>query len=111
MQAVTLDVIMAGIFGVEGRHGAPRARPARRARGTALFVVRGCSLAELVSLGREELVGHPAALGKPVGSMRSLRPWTARGGHRAERTDILSLLEAETEDGERLTTRSCATGS
>ena len=32
---------------------------------------------------------------------------------RAERTDILSLLlEAETEDGERLTpTRSCATSS
>ena len=108
MQAVTLDVIMAGIFGVEGRplRGTPEhgLRAAVR-RGLALSARPEAQLAELVNLGREELVGPTRLLleqlDRPLYATIAAR--RAAEDH-AERTDILSLLlEAETEDGERLT--------
>src|SRR4051794_3433739 len=108
MQAVTLDVIMGGIFGIAGspERGTPE-HGLRRAVSTvlALSTAPGAKLSELSNLGRDE----------PVGTQRVVLGWldrhiyaviTARraadGGTR--RDDILSLLlEAEDEDGERLT--------
>jgi len=108
MQAITLDVIMAGIFGVESR---PR-------RGTAEHRVRETTrrmvdlttrplgqLAELMNARSEEPVG----LGRPL--MRALeRPFDRlieqrrRADDLEERHDILSmLLRARTEEGEELT--------
>ena len=108
MQAITLDVIMAGIFGVEGspaegtpEHGLRRA--VRRA--LALSARPEAQVAELVNLGREEPVGLTRALlaqlDRPLYATIAERRASAESG---ERTDILSLLlDAETEDGERLT--------
>jgi len=110
MQAITLDVIMAGIFGIEGSpaKGTPE-RGLRQAVRSVLWLstLPGAKLAELSNLRREE----------PVGVQRVVLAWLDRkiyaviAARRAEhaggpRTDILSLLlDAETEDGERLTDR------
>ncbi len=108
MQAVTLDVIMAGIFGVEGRpaRGTPEhgLRTAVR-RGLALSARPEAQVAELLNLGREELMGPTRLLldqlDRPMYATIAAR--RAAADH-TTRTDILSLLlEAETEDGERLT--------
>src|SRR5581483_6776324 len=60
MQAITLDVIMAGIFGIEGRpaHGSPE----RRLRATIRYLTaastsRLAQLGELVNTSRQEPVG------------------------------------------------------
>ena len=108
MQAITLDVIMAGIFGIEGSpaKGTPE-RGLRQAVRSVLWLstLPGAKLAELSNLRRDE----------PVGVQRAVLGWLDRevyaviAARRAEhaggpRTDILSLLlDAETEDGERLT--------
>jgi cytochrome P450 len=108
MQAITLDVIMAGIFGIEGRpaHGSREDR-LRRTVTTLLSVSTWplAKLAELRNVGRSE----------PVGLLRSaLAPLDAAtyaviaarraAGDLEERGDILSLLLlARTEDGEALT--------
>jgi len=107
MQAITLDVIMAGIFGVEGTptKGTPEhgLRQAIR-RMVALSTRPEAQLFELLNLTSDEPVGPTRAflayldrhLYAVIGARRT-------AGH-AGRTDILSLLlEAETEDGERLT--------
>jgi cytochrome P450 len=108
MQAVTLDVIMAGIFGVEGRpaRGTPEhgLRTAVR-RGLAVSARPEAQVAELLNLGREELMGPTRLLldqlDRPMYATIASR--RAAADH-TTRTDILSLLlEAETEDGERLT--------
>jgi cytochrome P450 len=110
MQAITLDVIMAGIFGVEGRP----------ARGTREFWLRqatrwvllastlpGAQLSELMNIGRDESVGMQRVgleiLDRPIyGVVRSRR----RAADVGERRDILSLLiEARTEDDEGLSDR------
>jgi cytochrome P450 len=108
MQAVTLDVIMAGIFGIEGRPArGTREHGLRRAVRLVLELSTRpeAQLAELLNLGRHEPVGVVrAVLGyldrrvyRVIAARRS-QPRPARG------TDILSLLlEAETEEGERLT--------
>jgi cytochrome P450 len=108
MQAITLDVIMAGIFGIEGR---PRF-------GTAEYGVRQATkqllaastwplaqFAELSNLGREEPVGFTRAglqlLDRPTYAVIAKR---RRAGDLEERSDILSLLlRARTEEGEALT--------
>jgi cytochrome P450 family 135 len=109
MQAVTLDVIMAGIFGV------PDGRPAP---GTPEHALRQMILrlswltqtpvgqfAELMNAGREEPVGLTKRLIARLD--RDLYGVIAAARHRAEdegdgeRTDILSLLlAARDEDGE-----------
>jgi cytochrome P450 len=107
MQAITLDVIMGGIFGVEGRpergtpeHGLRRA--VRRVLDTSTRPE--AQLGELINLGRDEPVGPTKAfigyLDRHVYRVIEAR----RAAADTSGNDILSiLLQAETEDGERLT--------
>ena len=108
MQAITLDVIMGGIFGVEGRpeRGTPehglRKRRAPRARTPPTRPE--AQLGELINLGRDEAVGPT----KVVIGYLDRHVYRVIEGRRAAAdtsgNDILSiLLQAETEDGERLT--------
>jgi cytochrome P450 len=110
MQAITLDVIMAGIFGIEGR---PQ-------RGTPEFFLRQATrwllwastlpvaqLGELMNIGSDEPVGIQRVglefLDRPTYAVIRARRSAADV---AERRDVLSLLiEARTEDGEALTDR------
>jgi cytochrome P450 len=104
MQAITLDVIMAGIFGVEGSpaRGTPEYGLRQAVRWTLALSTRPeAQLAELINLGREEPVGMTRMLlrylDRHVYAVIATRR-QAPGG-----TDILSLLlDAETEDGQRL---------
>jgi cytochrome P450 len=108
MQAITLDVIMSGIFGIEGRPapGTPEHALRRAVRGLTRFSsTRIAQIGELMNVTSNE----------PVGMMRfSLgfldRPtYAVIAARRAatdleERHDILSLLlQARTEGGEALT--------
>jgi cytochrome P450 len=108
MQAITLDVIMGGIFGVEGRpaRGTPEhgLRSAVR-RALALSARPEAQLAELLNLGREEAVGPTRALLAHLDRHMYATIGARRAApDRGAGTDILSLLlEAETESGERLT--------
>jgi cytochrome P450 len=107
MQAITLDVIMAGIFGIEGRPA--RGTAERRLRATIKYLTVASTsivaqVGELVNSGREEPIG---LLRRAVGLLdRATYPIIA-ARRRAEdldaRGDILSLLlQARTEDGELL---------
>ena len=107
MQAITLDVIMAGIFGIEGKPG--RGTPEHRLRQAIGRVVAastqpGSQLAELLNLGHDEAVGPTRwFVGYLDRSVYAAIAARGEAGHEG-RTDILSLLlDAETEDGERLT--------
>jgi cytochrome P450 len=107
MQAITLDVIMSGIFGIEGRPA--RGSAEQRLRSTIKYLTTASTwplaqLGELINFGRDE----------PVGLMRSGVTLLDRATYPviaarrdssdlAERGDILSLLlTAKTEDGELL---------
>jgi cytochrome P450 len=110
MQAITLDVIMAGIFGIEGR---PRRGTPERALRTVIRYLLALStwppaqLAELMNLGRDEPIG----LTRTGLSILDRRTYAVISKRRreagvADRRDILSLLlHARTEDGEALTDR------
>jgi cytochrome P450 len=106
MQAITLDVIMAGIFGVEGQPapGTPEDGLRRQIRQMVALSTRPeAQLFELLNLASDE----------PLGPLRAFlaqldkHVYAVIEGRRAEdraSTDILSLLlQAETEEGERLT--------
>jgi cytochrome P450 len=108
MQSVTLDVIMAGIFGVEGSPAPGTPEHGLResiVRLSALSATPLAKVAEIVNLRNE----------KPVGVLRRLLETLDRqiyaviDAHRvdpaaAERTDILSLLlSARDEDGNAMT--------
>ncbi len=106
MQAITLDVIMAGIFGIEGKP-APGTPEARLRGAVKQFVAAsmqpGAKLSELIHLGREEPMGLlRLVLGKldrPTYEVIRAR----RQAELGERHDILSLLlQARTEEGEAL---------
>jgi cytochrome P450 len=108
MQAITLDVIMAGIFGVQGRPKADTPEFWLRQATRAILYASTHPLAqlgELMNIGRDEAVGVQRAglelIDRPTYAViRSRR----RAADVAERRDILSLLiEARTEDGETLT--------
>ena len=107
MQAITLDVIMAGIFGIEGvpAQGTPEHGLRQAIRRTVGLSTRPeAQLFELLNLGSDEPVGPTRlflnALDRHVYAAIAAR---REAGHTG-RTDILSLLlGAETEDGERLT--------
>jgi cytochrome P450 len=108
MQAITLDVIMAGIFGIEGRpeRGTPEhgVRTATKKLVTA-STLPAAQLVELMNIGRDEPVGIAkiglAMLDRPTYQVIAQRRAADDLG---ERRDILSLLlQARTEDGEALT--------
>jgi cytochrome P450 len=107
MQAITLDVIMSGIFGVEGKPkvGTPEhaLRLATR-RLVAASTWPGAQFVELMSIGNDEPKGlmrvPMAILDRPTYAVIAKRRREGAG----ERNDILSLLlDAKTEDGETLT--------
>ncbi len=107
MQAVTLDVIMAGIFGVEGE-----CRPGTPEHGLRRTILRLSDLsatvlgqiAELANIGRDE----PVPLLRRLLDLMDRHIYALIAARRAEglegRTDILSLLLAvRDEDGNALT--------
>jgi len=107
MQAITLDVIMAGIFGIEGRP--ERGTPEHWLRIATKRLVDASTwpaaqLAELMNLNRDEPVGLTRIglelLDRPTYAVIEKR---RRADDLDERRDILSLLlQARTEDGEAL---------
>ena len=110
MQAITLDVIMAGIFGIEGRPA--RGTPEHGLRTAIRHLVAASTwpfaqLAELMNIGRDEAVGFTRA-GLSLLDRRTYAVIAKRRREAGveERRDILSLLlQARTEDGEALTDR------
>jgi cytochrome P450 len=109
MQAITLDVIMAGIFGIDDRpaRGTPEHGLRRAVRTVLELSTRPeAQIGELMNLGRTEPVGALVPilryLDNHVYAVIAERR-AAAGAGTAQRHDILSLLlDAETEDGERL---------
>ena len=107
MQAITLDVIMAGIFGIEGRP--ERGTPEHRMRMTVKRLVNASTslvgqAGELLNIGREEAVGV-IKLGVTILDQPTYAVIKARRADEdlAERRDILSLLlQARTEEGEAM---------
>jgi cytochrome P450 len=107
MQAITLDVIMAGIFGIEGRP--ERGTPEHRLRFATKRLVAASTwplaqLAELMNLNREEPVGLTRVglemLDRPTYAVIARR---RQATDLEQRRDILSLLlQAKTESGETL---------
>jgi cytochrome P450 len=106
MQAITLDVIMAGIFGIEGSpaEGTPEYGLRQTIRRAVYLSTRPeAQLFELLNLGSDEPVG-PTRLFLSQLDRHMYAVIEARRAGTEQRTDILSLLlDAETEDGERLT--------
>ena len=107
MQAITLDVIMAGIFGIAGRPARGTAEHGLRSAVRALvnFSTRKVAqLGELLNIGSDEPVGPTklalSILDRPTYQVIAER---RRAGDLGTRRDILSLLlQATTEDGETL---------
>jgi cytochrome P450 len=110
MQAITLDVIMAGIFGIEGEldRGTPEHALRRAVKGLLQASTwRTAQIAELMNIGRDEPVGITKVglelLDRPTYAVIAQR---RRAADVEDRRDILSLLlQARTEDGEALTDR------
>jgi cytochrome P450 len=108
MQAITLDVIMAGIFGIEGHTG--WGTPARRMRTMTKHVLRATAtppaqIAEIMNLRNPEPVGliklFVYLFHRPLYALIEQR---RRDEDLDERRDILSLLlRARTPEGEPLT--------
>jgi cytochrome P450 len=110
MQAITLDVIMAGIFGVEGLP--EKGTPARAVRdkirwAVGLSVRPEAQLFELLDLGRETASGPLKRLLDSLDrDMYAVIAERRADPGAAERTDILSLLlRATDEEGVPLTDR------
>ena len=108
MQAITLDVIMSGIFGIEGRppRGTPEWGLRTAIRGLiAASTMPGAQIGELMNVGRDEPVGLTKIgmdiLDRPTYAVISKR---RKATDLDTRQDIMSLLmRAQTEDGETLT--------
>jgi cytochrome P450 len=108
MQEITLDVIMAGIFGIEGEPepGSPEARFRSVIRWlTEASTTPLAKIGELVNSGQTEPVG---LMKIPVGMLdhATYRVIADRRKQSdlADRRDIMSIiLQAEDEDGQRLT--------
>ena len=108
MQAITLNVIMSGIFGIEGRP-AP-GTPERQLHDVIVFLTKASTsvlaqVGEVLNAGREEARG---LLKRGVKALDDATYPIIEARRRAvdleERTDIMSLLmRATTEDGEHLT--------
>ena len=108
MQAITLDVIMSGIFGIEGRPSPGTPEYALRAAIKVLVRLSTTPVAqvsELLNIGRDEPVAGTRAgitlLDKPTYAVIRKR---RKSGEFESGSDILSmLLRTTTEDGEPLT--------
>lgn len=107
MQAITLDVIMAGIFGIDGRP-APNTPEAGLRRTIKRLVAAStrpdAQLTEMIHIGRDEAIG-PLKLGLAILDNPTYAVIAARraAADLDERRDILSLLlRARTEEGEAL---------
>ncbi|HTQ69490.1 MAG TPA: cytochrome P450, partial [Solirubrobacteraceae bacterium] len=107
MQAITLEVIMSGIFGVYGPP--PPGSPERRLRSTIKYLTAASTswvakVGELANTGRQEPVGLMRAGVSQIDRVIYPIIRARRGASDlAERTDILSLLlGARTDDGEPL---------
>jgi cytochrome P450 len=108
MQAVTLDVIMAGIFGIDGSPA-----PGTHAHGLRQAIRRAAllsthplaQLGELANMGREEPIGVVRRLLDDIDE-HLYAVIAERRAAGEERTDILSLLlSARDEDGEPMNDR------
>jgi len=108
MQAITLEVIMAGIFGVQGRqarHSDEQRLRSTIKRLTTASTSRLAKLGELMNFGRSEPIGLMRA-GVSLLDRATYPVIAARRRDRrlAERADVLSmLLAARTDAGEPLT--------
>jgi cytochrome P450 len=108
MQAITLDVIMAGIFGIEGKP--ERGTPEQKLRSTTKALVSASTkpaaqIVELMNMRREEPVGLTRVgvklIDRPIYAVIAER---RRAADLDQRRDILSLLlQARSEEGEELT--------
>jgi cytochrome P450 len=107
MQAITLDVIMSGIFGIEGRpaRGTAEHRLRRTIKQLAAASTSPLALVgELANLGRED----PRGLTRVAVALLDRATYPViearrRAADLEERGDILSLLlRATTEDGEQM---------
>ena len=104
MQAITLDVIMSGIFGVQGvpAQGTPERALREEIKSAVRLTTRPIAqVVELLNINRSEPVGPVkrliAALDRPLYATIAAR---RRTGDAGERADILSLLlAARDEDG------------
>jgi cytochrome P450 len=108
MQAITLDVIMAGVFGIEGR--AIRGTPEHRFGTTMTRMVRASAtppvqIAEIINIRNPEAMGLVKLIAKRFdGPSYALIEQRRRADDLGERRDVLSLLlQARTPDGEPLT--------
>ena len=108
MQAITLDVIMSGIFGIDGRPA--RGTPEYGLRTTTKSLVRASTtpiaqVGELINVGRDEPTGPLRwVLGILDRAAYAVIAARRQAADLEERNDILSLLlRARTEDGEALT--------
>jgi cytochrome P450 len=110
MQAITLDVIMGGIFGIEG---SPRPGTVEHALRLAIrellrsSTLPGAKLAELMNIGRDEPFGlTKLGLLVPDRCLYAIIAKRRRATDLDERTDIMSLImRARTEEGEALSDR------
>ena len=107
MQAITLDVIMAGIFGIEGVP--ERGTPERGLRQMTKRLVNASTMplaqvSELINLNRDEPIGlMKVGLGMLDRATYAVIEQRRRADDLGERRDILSLLlQARTEEGEEL---------
>ncbi|MET0306303.1 MAG: cytochrome P450 [Solirubrobacterales bacterium] len=107
MQAITLDVIMAGIFGIEGVP--ERGTTAYRLRQMTKRLVEASTMplaqvSELINLNREEPVGlMKVGLDLLDRATYAVIAERRRADDLGERRDILSLLlQARTEEGEEM---------
>jgi cytochrome P450 len=107
MQAITLDVIMSGIFGIDGIPAAGTAEHGLRLATRSIVAASTLpiyQLAELMNVGTEEPVGL-TKIGMRILDRYAFAVIRARRKTDfAARHDVLSLLlQARTEDGEPLT--------
>jgi cytochrome P450 len=107
MQAITLDVIMAGIFGIEGRprRGTPEHGLRQMIRRlVAASTQPAAQVTELLHIGRDEAIGPmKAGLALLDRQVYAVIAGRRRAADLDERRDILSLLlQARTEEGEEL---------
>ena len=111
MQAITLDVIMAGIFGIETHPAQPKPGSLEFALRTSIkwllwgSTLPGSKIAELLNIGHDEPFAFTwAALLLPDRLVHAIIRKRRKQADLESRSDVMSLImRARTEDGELLT--------